>query len=92
MNIKPIEPATDMAYNFTKVAVTAHYDVKVDPAQRYGYFEHHTLGDLQGGGLWFEQLPDDRLDLVDYDGVLKLPSEVIAALRDLGHQVDDIFI
>lgn len=81
-----------MTYNFNKRADTLHYEVLVDEASNYGYFEHHELGDESAGGLWFERLPDERLDLVDYDGVFKLPSEVIQALRCFGYQVDDIFI
>ena len=81
-----------MTYNFTQVVTTQHYDVKVDPEQRYGYFEHHTLGDLRGGGLWFHHLPDGSLELIDYDGTTELPSEVFHALRSMGHHVDDIFI
>lgn len=87
-----------MSYNFTKVAVTAHYDVKVDPAASYGYFEHHTLGDLQGGGLWFKthesstQGDEGRvLELIDFDGTYELPHEVFHALRHMGYVVDDIF-
>ena len=81
-----------MTYNFTQAFTTVHYDIKIDPAQRYGYFEHHTLGDLQGGGLWFDSLDDGRLKLYDIDGTTELPSEVSHALRRMGCLVSDEFI
>lgn len=56
----------------------------------YGWFENdgdvdeYGRDDYNGGGLWFE---GDTL--VDYDGVLALPPEVVAALRRAGYTVDD---
>lgn len=80
-----------MTYSFTQVAVTAHYDVKVDPEQRYGYFEHHTLGNLHGGGMWFYKNAAGLLELIDFDGTTELPHEVFHALRRMGCVVSDDF-
>jgi len=51
---------------------TQNFTVEIDTKAKRGYFEHDTLGDNRGGGLWF----DKELNLVDYDGVAVLPSEV----------------
>ena len=81
-----------MTYNFTQAFTTVHYDIKIDPSECYGYFEHHTLGDLQGGGMWFHKDEAGRMELVDFDGTYELPSEVFHALRRMGCVVSDIFI
>ena len=59
-------------YNFTTKIGTQNYTIEIDTKAKYGYFEHDTLGDESGGGLWF----DKNLSLIDYDGVYFLPSEV----------------
>lgn len=56
--------------------------VKIDPAARYGYFEHRDGS--EGGGLWFEQEDGEPLALVDYDGVFSIPHQILAALRAQG--------
>jgi len=61
-----------MAYNFNMKLGTQNFTIGVDIKAKYGYFEHDTLGDNCGGGLWF----DKDLVLQDYDGVFELPSEV----------------
>jgi len=61
-----------MAYNFNLKLGTQNFTVDIDVKKKYGYFEHDTLGDECGGGLWF----DNDLKLEDYDGVFELPSEV----------------
>jgi hypothetical protein len=61
-----------MAYNFNLKMGTQNFTVEVDTKVKYGCFEHDTLGDNCGGGLWF----DKDLMLEDYDGVFELPSEV----------------
>jgi len=61
-----------MAYNFNLKLGTQNFTVSIDVENKYGYFEHDTLGDNCGGGLWF----DSDLKLEDYDGVYDLPSEV----------------
>ena len=66
-------------YNFDKRIQAGKFDVQVDTAAQYGYFEHDHYGDECGGGLWFE---DNTL--VDYDGVAILPSDVAAGLRSMG--------
>lgn len=45
-----------------------------------GYFEHNTLGDGCGGGLWLE-----GMEVTDYDGVFELPKEVREALKAEGY-------
>lgn len=73
-------------YRFDKEKVTDHFDVKVDTKEQHGYFEHHELGDECGGELIF-----DGNELIDYDGVFELPTEVIKALREMGFTVDKDF-
>ena len=51
-----------------------------------GYFEHEVEGDNCAGELLF-----DGNELVDYDGVIELPKEVIQAIRDLGFYVGEEF-
>jgi hypothetical protein len=63
--------------------------VEVDPAVKYGYWEHKN--GAEGGGLWFDG-PEDKLELVDYDGTYDyLPAEVVRALRGAGFTVDSEF-
>lgn len=71
-------------YNFTQSLDAPNFTIQIDPAARYGYFEHHELGDECGGGLWFE--PDGKT-LADYDGVFELPGEVASALLQGGYVV-----
>jgi hypothetical protein len=87
-----------MSYEFNKTGETANYEIKIDTAAYYGYFEHKTLGDERSGGLWF--LPSitstegdmgDVIGLTDYDGVSELPKQVIAWLREQGIFVDEDF-
>lgn len=85
-------------FNFTVMLETPNYTVKVDPAEKYGFFEHNTLGDEKAGSLWFDlhesSTPGDNgrvLDLIDYDGVFSLPKQVTLALRNAGFIVDEIF-
>lgn len=85
-----------MSYEFNKTGETANYEIKIDTNANYGYFEHHTLGDERGGGLWFEKESFEnaqgfRLNLIDYDGVAVLPKQVIAWLREQGIFVDEDF-
>jgi hypothetical protein len=63
-------------------ATVGKFEVVINTAEQRGYFEHEHYGDGVGGGLWFE----DK-NLTDYDGVFELPSEVIAAIRELGYTV-----
>jgi hypothetical protein len=78
-------------YTFDRLTKTEHYEVKVDTAALYGYFEHHSEGDNQAGGLWFERLEGGMLSLTDYDGMFELPGEVKAALLGMGFVVDEEF-
>ena len=75
-----------MKYNFDKVMKANKFEVCVDTARQYGYFEHDEWGDECGGGLWFENNA-----LVDYDGVACLPKEVAAGLRGMGFVVSADF-
>jgi hypothetical protein len=61
-----------MDYKFNTKLGTQNFTIGIDVKSKYGYFEHDTLGDNCGGGLWF----DKDLMLEDYDGVFELPSEV----------------
>jgi hypothetical protein len=88
-----------MTYNFNKKIQVGKFEIQVDEAEKYGYFEHDELGDEAGGGLWFslgethegEPTEDPRLQLSDYDGMYYLPQEVAAGLRRLGYVVDESF-
>ena len=82
---------TTKTYNFDKKTTQGRYEVRIDTAAAYGYFEHETLGDESGGGLWFEIIEGPRLSLTDYDGVAVLPLAVCHALRGQGVRVDPEF-
>ncbi len=71
-------------YNFDKKIQSGKFDVQVDTAAQYGYFEHEHYGDEVGGGLWFQ---DNAL--IDYDGVAALPMPVIKGLREMGMVVPE---
>jgi hypothetical protein len=60
--------------------------VGIDQVELYGYWDHKDGS--EGGGLWFERLDNNQLDLIDYDGDYVLPRLVIAALRSAGVSVD----
>ena len=75
-------------YNFSVVLKTLDYDIKIDPSELYGYFEHQLGGE---GGLWFQMTDNDELELIDYDGVYQLPTQVAYALRKAGYLVDESF-
>lgn len=79
-----------MTYNFDRKFKFGKFNVQVDTAACYGWFEHEELGDECGGGLWFER-HDLVLDLVDYDGTFELPKAVIDGLRSEGFTVEEIF-
>lgn len=78
-----------MAYNFSiMLKCSAGTDVGIDPVARYGFYERKDGS--EGGGLWFEQ-SNDKLELVDYDGMACLPMRVIEALRSAEIIVDSSF-
>ena len=76
-----------MKINYTQHLTKGKYEVHVDPVALYGWFEHETLGDESGGGLWFG-LENGVTSLMDYDGVFQLPKPVVDALRELGYYVN----
>lgn len=86
-------------YHYTIDASVAPYTVKIDPVARYGYFEHDTLGEESGGGLWFEGFNKDAIHrnpaplvLADYDGISSyLPRPVVRGLRAAGCTVGEDF-
>lgn len=56
--------------------------------EKYGYFELYdtkTGGEnwYAEGGLWFE-----GKELIEYDGVFSLPTEIINKLEELGYNAD----
>lgn len=80
-----------MPYNFNQDLSTEKWDIKIDTAERYGYFESVRTG--TGGGLWFgpsEERPGS-IELLDYDGVTALPRSIVAALRGAGYYLDSTF-
>ncbi len=52
------------------------YEVVINEDKKTGWFEHNRFGDEVAGGLWFEDN-----ELVDYDGVMILPKEVICIIN-----------
>lgn len=80
-------------YNFDVKLRQGKFDIQVDTAANYGYFEHDELGDECGGGLWFAPSAAfaDRLELIDCDGTAVLPKSVAKALREAGFIVGDDF-
>lgn len=78
-------------YNWDRIIRTADYEIMVDTAACYGYFEHERLGDQRAGGLWFEKLEGGVLALFDYDGVFELPAEVKEALIACNYVIDEDF-
>jgi len=79
------------SYNFNKGFRSGKFDIAIDEAARYGYFEHEDLGDECGGGLWFEENEDGKLELYDQDGTSSLPFSVATGLRKNGYIVPDEF-
>lgn len=49
----------------------------------HSWFEHKELGDECAGCLWF----DENKNLIDYDGVYWLPTEVIEKFTALGYNM-----
>ena len=65
--------------NTYKITKTENYEVALNNNGDSGYFEHLEFGDMQSGGLWF-----DNGELYDYDGVYELPKEVVQELKNRG--------
>ena len=63
--------------------------VGIDTTALYGYFERKDGS--EGGGLWFDRLADNRLELADYDGLAVLPRSVVACLKAAGFVLDESF-
>lgn len=86
---KRVGKLTEDKYNYTIDLSSGDWDVKIDPAQNYGYFEY-TGGTNEGpeiqGGLWFNEL-----DLQDYDGVYKLPKAVVDILKGAGYTGEEVW-
>lgn len=78
-------------YDFNCKIVTDNFTIEVADSDRYGAFEHNDLGDECGGGLWFEQNPEGKLELIDADGTYTLPEEVAEALRLAGYVITEEF-
>lgn len=73
-------------YTFNRRIQSGPFEILVDEAAQYGYFEHEEYGDGMGGGLWFEGNV-----LVDADGTYELPKSVAAGLREMGFVVPKEF-
>ena len=76
--------AIDQLKKFPIQVDTKHFQICINHAQEYGYFESHKEGTDRAGGLWIE-----KNILIDYDGVYSLPVEVGAALVGLGFNLGD---
>lgn len=82
-------------HEYTQVATHGKWTVCVAPSRNYGYFEHEDYG--EGGGLWFKTVGQNtRLrwikELVDFDGVMMLPTPVAMAIQKLGYHVPNDFV
>jgi len=60
-----------------------HFNIWMEPTNEYAYFEHDEVGDDIAGGMWF-----NNKELVDYDGVFELPSEIIVLMESQGYNMD----
>jgi hypothetical protein len=69
-----------------KTLNTEHFTIGIHKGGLHGWFEHNTLGDECGGGLWFD--PDGTL--YDYDGVYRIPLEVLEALKANGFNTESM--
>ena len=69
-----------------KTYVTDCYTISIFDEFR-GSFEHNQLGEDDGGSLEFDGLGN----LIDYDGVYQLSSEVIASLEENGFTIHRSF-
>jgi hypothetical protein len=49
----------------------------------YVYFEHNEVGDDYAGGMWFK-----NKELIDYDGVFELHSELIELMEKEGFNME----
>jgi len=69
-----------------KKKATMQFNIKVNDAKNYGSFECYDVDDCETyyaeGGLWFV-----NKELVDYDGVFELPSQILDYLEDNGYDV-----
>lgn len=64
------------------------FELQFDPSEEYGWFEIYDTPsggtDFYGsGGLWF-----NGNELVDYDGVFSLPTQIITKLEGWGVNAD----
>jgi len=75
-------------FNIGFLVPSGRWEVGVDTAAAYGFFEDQVNG--TGGGLWFER-KGYELELIDYDGVEVLPSSIIRGLRERGLIVGEEF-
>lgn len=73
-------------YHFNLSTQSGKFDIQIDGEAQYGYFEHETLGDECGGGLWFK----DNI-LYDADGTFEVPKDVVKGIRALGFFVPRVF-
>lgn len=62
--------------------------IQIDTESLYGYFEYPD--GTEGGGLWFSKF-QDRLDLIDYDGVVELGTTFLNMLNTAGILVEEVF-
>ena len=63
-----------------------HFEIGIHEDKLKGWFEHNTLGDECGGGLWFD--PDGTL--YDYDGIYRIPLEVLESLKSNGFNTESM--
>jgi hypothetical protein len=76
-------------YNFDLKLSDDKYEVQVDTAACYGWFENAQTG--SGGGLWFEVNAEGKRELIDADGTYCLPASVARQLRAAGLIVSENF-
>jgi hypothetical protein len=74
-------------------SIAGRFEVSILPNEQRGYFEHDTLGEDKGGGLWFQIDDAGKVVLTDYDGpcVNGIPRAVVTHLRFLGFVIPSDF-
>ena len=75
--------------NYDKDLSTEKWTVKIDTKRNFGYFERCSDG--AGGGLWFGFNDNQKLELIDYDGMSCLPKSMVKILRDAGYHLDSSY-
>lgn len=78
-----------MKLNFNKTLHSSKgHKIQIDDRAMYGCWEYPDGS--EGGGLWFANISETKVELSDYDGVYALHPTIITALREAGYFVDEV--